>query len=111
MDAKCDIQAIRIIMRPSVTLDVLLSGFNGRTKEGGREGRCAEDKLIRFCLLIYPLLHAPRTNESERERERCGVWLLADSRYYVPDRSSLHEKYVISESITASKSVKRSKKS
>ena len=116
--ATCSPEAIRVIRRPSVTLDdVVLSGFNGRAKGRWREGRARalvvrrKDKLIRFCLLIYPLLHAPRTNESERERERCGVWLLADSRYYVSDKSSLHEKYVISESITASKSVKRSKKS
>ena len=77
--AICSPEAIRVIRRPSVTLDdVVLSGFNGRAKGRWREGRALvvrrKDKLIRFCLLIYPLLHAPRTDESERERERCGVW-------------------------------------
>ena len=74
-------RVIRIIRRLSVILDVVLSGFNGRTWEGRREWRCAENKLIRFCLLIYPLVHAPRTNERGRKsadrgrgrRRRCDV--------------------------------------
>ena len=83
----CRPRVIRIIRRLSVTLDVVLSGFNGRTwEDGGREWCCAEDKLIRFCLLIYPLVHAPRTNERGKAKERgqrkseedamrrCGRW-------------------------------------
>ena len=54
----------------------------GRRKEGRKEGRCAEDKLIRFCLLIYPLLHAPRTNEREGDRERDATFGRWQSRAF-----------------------------